>query len=146
MEGLQVAEQAKFLLDLTEYAVRELAEPSAEAPVVDRPVLVDHDLAIRRVAGDPLWEGDAEEVISDEPGGARQDPGRRVAGRVQEVGLDHHHRTDLAGFRTASRAQVGRVEATMLHPRGQSSPSPARWSSSSSSARVEARAVVEARR
>ena len=66
--------------------------------------------------------------------------------RVQEVGLDHEHRADLARFAATARIQIGDVERAVLDAQAQSTPSPARWSSFLISASVAARVTREASR
>lgn len=108
--GLNLREAAELLLDFAEDGWRQRLQPPDETPVVDRAALVDHDLAVLVVAGDPPGEHDPQEVVAREPGRARQDPGGRVVSLVEQVGLNDEDRPDLSGLGTCVRAQVRKVE------------------------------------
>ena len=88
---------------------------------------------------------DAQQVRAGEAGGAGKDPRGRVTRLVEEVGLDHEHGAQLAGFAAETRLEVGQVEVAVADVHS-SRFSPARWSSSDSSARVDSRVAKDASR
>ena len=82
-----------------------------EAAAVDGAALVDHHLVLPRISREAHREPDPEQIFSDHLGGARKDPGRWVVGDVQEVALDHQHRTLFPTLGSKARVERGGVEA-----------------------------------
>src|SRR5437667_5400527 len=89
-------------------------EASPQATVVDRPVLIDHDLALSRVPCDSLRKRNPEQAVARQPRRAGENPGGGMAHRVEKVGLDDDNGPHLSWLRPASWTQVGEVQRTVL--------------------------------
>src|SRR2546428_13536087 len=103
-----------------------MPKASPQAAIVYGPRLVDHDLAVTRIAGHALRQEHAEEALAREPRPAGQDQCGGMSDRVQEIRLDHDHRAALTRLGAPSPVPGGDVEPTVPDGRVQPSPSPAR--------------------
>lgn len=65
----------ELFLHFPEKRARKGAKSADEPAVVDGTALVNHDLTVSAVPGDPSGKSDAQEVLPRKASGARQDPG-----------------------------------------------------------------------
>ena len=75
---LEVGQTAKLFFHFAKDRVRKCSERAHETRVVDGAALIDHDLALLPVPGNPPRQEHSEHALPREPGGAGQDPGRRM--------------------------------------------------------------------
>src|SRR5205823_11756453 len=113
-ERLEITEPSQLQLHLGEQTRRQLPEASPQATVVDRPVLIDHDLALSRVPRDSLRNRNPEQAVARQPRRAGENPGGGMAHRIEKVGLDDDNGSHLSWLRHASWTQVGEVQRTVL--------------------------------
>jgi hypothetical protein len=81
--GLQLEQTPELLLDLVEHRTWNRPELLTQPTIVDRSYLIDHHLAVGAVPGSACGQEDTQQTFSSEPGGARQDYGRRMPYLVQ---------------------------------------------------------------
>src|SRR5262245_28048356 len=110
---LQVAKPPELVCDFPQERARQVSQRAHESPIVDRGALVNPGLARCPGTRNAPGKRHPQEALPRQPSRARQDPRRWMSDLVEEVCLDHEHWSNLAGFTTLARLEIGQVECVV---------------------------------